>query len=113
MNLGRLALLPRLLGFGVWWSNKAEDQTLVDISLAEQRILLTRDRPLRKCRALAHGLFVRSDHPQEQTLEVLRRLDLCRRLALFSRCVECGQIYWPGSHRPRLVRLVDGFRDQL
>jgi uncharacterized protein len=31
----------------------------------------------------------------------------------FGRCTECGQIYWPGSHHARLVRLVDGLRDQL
>src|SRR6476659_2801803 len=63
VNLGRLARLLRLLGFDVWWSSDAEDQTLVDISLAEQRILLTRDRPLLKRRALTHGLFVRSEDP--------------------------------------------------
>src|SRR6476661_4757685 len=76
VNLGRLARLLRVLGFDVWWSSYAEDQTLVDISLAEQRILLTRDRPLLKRRALTHGLFVRSEDAEEQTLEVLRRLHL-------------------------------------
>ena len=45
MNLGRLARLLRLLGFDVWWSSAAEDQTLVYISLAEQRILLTQIVP--------------------------------------------------------------------
>ena len=38
VNLGRLARLLRLLGFDVWWSNDAEDQALVDVSLAQQRI---------------------------------------------------------------------------
>ncbi|MCW2686280.1 MAG: hypothetical protein JWR37_1170 [Mycobacterium sp.] len=146
VNLGRLARLLRVLGFDVWWSSDAEDQTLVDISLGEGRILLTRDRALLKRRAVTHGLFVHSDQPKEQTLEVLRRLDLRQRLAPFtrclrcngrlvvvtkdevidelqpltrryyddfSRCTECGQIYWPGSHHARLVGLVDGLRDQL
>ena len=146
VNLGRLARLLRLLGFDVWWSADAADQTLVEVSLAEQRILLTRDRPLLKRRALTHGLFVRSQDPEEQTLEVMRRLHLRQRLAPFSRCVRCngplavvakdevidqlqpltrkyyndfsrctgcGQVYWPGSHHQRLVRLVDGLRDQL
>ena len=31
----------------------------------------------------------------------------------FSRCAECGRIYWPGSHRARLVNFVEGLRDQL
>ena len=74
VNLGRLARLLRVLGFDVWWSSDADDQTLADVSLGQQRILLTRDRALLKRRAITHGLFVHSDHPEEQTLEVLRRL---------------------------------------
>jgi uncharacterized protein with PIN domain len=146
VNLGRLARLLRLLGFDVWWSNDADDKTLADISLGEQRILLTRDRGLLKRRAITHGLFVHSQHPEEQTLEVIRRLDLRQRLTPFTRCVrcngrlaavskdevadhleplarryyeefsrcpECGRIYWAGSHHARLVSLVDRLLDQL
>jgi uncharacterized protein with PIN domain len=144
VNLGRLARLLRVLGFDVWWSSDADDQTLADVSLGQQRILLTRDRGLLKRRAITHGLFVHSDHPEEQTLEVIRRLDLRQRLAPFTRCVrcngrlfavtkveatttpaeprdvrdfsrcaECGRIYWPGSHRARLVNFVEGLRDRL
>src|SRR5262245_19824997 len=51
VNIGRLARLLRVLGFDVWWSSDADDATLVDVSLAEQRILLTRDRGLLKRRA--------------------------------------------------------------
>ena len=146
VNLGRLARLLRVLGFDVWWSSDADDQTLADVSLGQQRILLTRDRALLKRRAITHGLFVRSDHPDEQTLEVIRQLDLAQRLAPFTRCVrcngrlvavskdevidhlepltrryydefsrcaDCGRIYWAGSHYARLLGLVDRLRDQL
>ncbi|MGW4099109.1 Mut7-C RNAse domain-containing protein [Mycobacterium sp. NPDC004974] len=90
VNLGRLARLLRLLGFDVWWSNDADDQALADISVEQQRILLTRDRGLLKRRAITHGLFVHSQLPEEQTLEVLRRLDLRRRITPFTRCVRCN-----------------------
>jgi uncharacterized protein with PIN domain len=90
VNLGRLARLLRLLGFDVWWSSDADDQTLTDVSLDQRRILLTRDRGLLKRRAITHGLFVRSDRAEEQTLEVMRRLDLKHRLAPFTRCVRCN-----------------------
>jgi uncharacterized protein len=90
VNLGRLARLLRVLGFDVWWSSDGDDQTLADISLGQQRILLTRDRALLKRRAITHGLFVHSDRPEEQTLEVIRRLDLRQRLAPFTRCVRCN-----------------------
>ena len=146
VNLGRLARLLRVLGFDVWWSSDADDQSLVDISLEQQRILLTRDRALLKRRIITHGLFVHSDNPEEQTIEVLRRLDLGQRLAPltrcvrcngrlvavakeevidrlepltrryysdFSRCEECGRIYWPGSHHAGLVGLVERLREQL
>ncbi|OMB81823.1 Mut7-C RNAse domain-containing protein [Mycolicibacterium conceptionense] len=93
VNLGRLARLLRVLGFDVWWSSDADDQTLADISLEQQRILLTRDRGLLKRRAITHGLFVHSQQPEEQTLEVLRRLDLRRQAKPFTRCVRCnGQL---------------------
>lgn len=93
VNLGRLARLLRVLGFDVWWSSDADDQTLADISLDQQRILLTRDRGLLKRRAITHGLFVHSQQPEEQTLEVLRRLDLRRQIKPFTRCVRCnGQL---------------------
>ena len=146
VNLGRLAWLLRLLGFDVWWSNGADDKTLADISLGEHRILVTRDRALLKRRAITHGLFVHSQHPEAQTLEVIRRLDLGQRLAPltrcvrcngtlaavskdevidhlepltrryyeeFSRCPDCGRIYWAGSHHAKLLRLVERLRDQL
>lgn len=146
VNLGRLARLLRVLGFDVWWSSDADDAALADISLSQQRILLTRDRGLLKRRAITHGLFVHSEHPEEQTLEVIRRLDLRERLAPltrclqcngplatvskdqvadqlepltrryydeFSRCTDCGKIYWAGTHYARLIRLVQRLRGRL
>jgi uncharacterized protein len=146
VNLGGLARLLRVLGFDVWWSSDADDETLADISLSQQRILLTRDRGLLKRRAITHGLFVHSDDPEEQTLEVIRRLDLQEHLAPltrclrcngllaavskdevadrlepltrryydeFSRCPDCGQIYWAGTHYARLVRRVERLRERL
>lgn len=105
VNLGRLARLLRVLGFDVWWSNDADDQTLADISLEHQRILLTRDRGLLKRRAITHGLFVHSQQPEEQTLEVLRRLDLRRRVAPFTRCVRCNGTLVPVTKEQVLDRL--------
>lgn len=146
VNLGRLAWLLRLFGFDVWWSNDADDQTLAEISGAQRRILLTRDRGLLKRRAVTHGLFVRPDDPEEQAVAVIRRLDLQRRLAPlsrcvrcnglltpvakgdvidqlqpltrehyddFSRCAQCGRIYWPGSHHAKLVDLVERLRRRI
>lgn len=90
VNLGRLARLLRILGFDVWWSSDADDQTLADISVDQNRILLTRDRGLLKRRAITHGLFVHSDQAEQQTLEVMQRLDLSKLLAPLTRCLRCN-----------------------
>ncbi len=90
VNLGGLARLLRLFGFDVWWSSGADDATLAEVSRGEQRILLTRDRGLLKRRAVTHGLFIHSQDPEEQAVEVIRRLDLAHRLAPFTRCLRCN-----------------------
>ncbi len=90
VNLGRLARLLRVLGFDVWWSSGADDATLAEVSRGERRILLTRDRGLLKRGVITHGLFVHSQDPEEQAVEVIRRLDLAQRLAPFTRCLRCG-----------------------
>jgi uncharacterized protein len=90
VNLGRLARLLRVLGFDVWWSSGADDATLAEVSRDEQRIVLTRDRGLLKRRAITHGLFVHSQDPEAQAVEVIRRLDLAERLAPLTRCLRCG-----------------------
>jgi uncharacterized protein with PIN domain len=90
VNLGRLAQLLRLVGFDAWWASDADDETLVDISLAQRRVLLTRDRGLLKRRIVTRGVFVHSDEPKAQTLEVIRRLDLGERLAPLTRCMRCN-----------------------
>ena len=90
VHLGRLARLLRLLGFDTRWANDLDDDTLAELGRAEHRVVLTRDRRLLKRRRVTHGLFVRSERPVEQAVDVLRRLDLAGRLAPFTRCLRCG-----------------------
>lgn len=92
VHLGRLARLLRLVGFDAGWQHDLDDEALVRIAEAEHRIVLTRDRGLLKRRRVTHGLFVRSDLPLEQVVDVVRRLDLAGRLAPFSRCLRCGDV---------------------
>jgi uncharacterized protein with PIN domain len=90
VHLGRLARLLRLVGFDTRWRNDLDDAELAAIAAADHRIVLTRDRGLLKRREVTHGLFVRSAHPEDQAVDVLRRLDLRDRLAPFTRCLACG-----------------------
>ncbi|MEU1995007.1 Mut7-C RNAse domain-containing protein [Nocardia gamkensis] len=92
VNLGGLVKLMRLMGLDVRCRWEAADAELAELSAAEHRILLTRDRGLLKRRNVTHGVYIRSDRPVDQVVEVIRRLDLVARLDPFTRCLRCGGV---------------------
>lgn len=89
-HLGRLARHLRMLGFDAIWSPDAGDEQLAQLSSAERRILLTRDRGLLKRRIVTHGCLVHGSEPSRQLVEVVRRLDLVRSFKPFTRCMRCN-----------------------
>lgn len=90
VHLGKLARRLRLLGFDAVWSREAGDEELVAISLAEKRILLSRDRGLLKRRELTHAAAIRATEARRQLREVVERFDLARSVAPFTRCLACN-----------------------
>ncbi|GAB3521188.1 Mut7-C RNAse domain-containing protein [Photobacterium alginatilyticum] len=90
VNLGKLALKLRLLGFDTLYNNQFEDSEIVDISLRENRIILTRDKGIFKYSAVTHGYWVRSDNIETQVKEVLHHLQLENSLKPFTRCTYCN-----------------------
>ncbi len=90
VHLGKLARYLRLLGFDTRYDNDLDDPTIAEIGRSEKRIVLTRDRGLLKRNAVTHGYWVRSRRPREQLVEVVRSIDLGRRLRPFSRCLSCN-----------------------
>jgi len=92
VHLQKLVRLLRLTGFDVSYKNDADDPELVEASLREGRILLTRDRALLRHGRLTHGYWVRSIMPAEQACEVVRRFDLVRQAKPFSRCTSCNGV---------------------
>ncbi len=89
-HLGRLAAYLRMLGFDSLYRNDYDDPRLANISVDEQRILLTRDLKLLMRKQITHGYFVRNIHPQQQLLEILKRFDLTKAQQPFSRCMHCN-----------------------
>ena len=90
-HLGRLASYLRMLGFDTLYRNSYTDKELAEISSAEWRILLTRDRGLLKRSIVTHGYLVRSMEPRDQVEEVLSRFDLFNSIRPFTRCMQCNQ----------------------
>jgi uncharacterized protein len=96
VHLGTLARRLRLLGFDTWYANDADDTTLVEVATnGTGRVLLTRDRGLLSRRVVVHGFLPRSDDPDRQLLEVVRRFGLDRLAAPLSRCVRCNDLLGP------------------
>ncbi|MCG7984884.1 MAG: Mut7-C ubiquitin/RNAse domain-containing protein [Candidatus Thiodiazotropha lotti] len=89
-HLGKLARYLRLLGFDTLFFNDIGDQRLVEISVSERRILLTRDRALLMRRTITHGCYVHAIEPWLQLTEVVARLDLVDQVRPFSRCMVCN-----------------------
>ena len=90
VHLGKLARRLRLLGFDSRYANDASDDLLVEVSVTDRRILLTRDLALLKRRAVTHGYFVRSTAARDQVREVVRRFQLVTSIDPFTRCLACN-----------------------
>lgn len=93
VHLGRLAAYLRLLGFDCCYRNDLDDETIIDLALAEHRIILTRDIGLLKDGRVTHGAFVHSTEPLEQVREMVERFHLENLIRPWRRCARCnGQI---------------------
>ncbi|KAA3654102.1 MAG: twitching motility protein PilT [Calditrichaeota bacterium] len=105
VHLGKLARMLRLLGFDVKYKNDYDDPEIVQISLDENRIILTRDRRLLFAKVITHGYWVRSTIPEQQVKEILHRFDLHECTKPFHRCIVCNGTINPVDKQSILDRL--------
>jgi uncharacterized protein len=89
--VGKLARWLRVLGFDVLYSNAYEDDELIRIAEAEDRVILTRDTRLAVRRMKARCVLIASDHYREQLQQVIRIFDL-KDFNTLSRCIECNAL---------------------
>lgn len=93
VHLGTLTRRLRYLGIDCRYHPDVDDAELARIAVDDERILLSRDRGLLMRRVVRHGYCPRSDDPDEQAVEVVRRYGLVAHLAVSTRCVRCnGQL---------------------
>ncbi|MEJ2604083.1 MAG: Mut7-C RNAse domain-containing protein [Gammaproteobacteria bacterium] len=90
VHLGTLARYLRLLGFDTVWRNDLPDEEIIERSLAERRIILTRDVGILRNGRVTHGYWPRSTEPLSQLEEVVHALQLGNDFAPYSRCLECN-----------------------
>ncbi|MDT8391692.1 MAG: Mut7-C RNAse domain-containing protein [Lentisphaeria bacterium] len=90
VHLGKLVRYLRLLGFDCLYDSAWNDPELADISVRDRRVLLTRDRLLLMRSVITHGVYIHSDRPLDQLIQVIRRLDLKSMIRPLARCMTCN-----------------------
>jgi uncharacterized protein with PIN domain len=95
VHLGKLARYLRMLGFDAAYERDHDDVTIIDLSLQQQRVILTRDLGILKQSRVTHGYWLRHAEPGQQLQEVLLALDLFRQLQPFTRCLDCNGRTYP------------------
>ncbi len=90
VHLGKLCRKLRLLGFDCLYRNDYEDREIVDIGVAEQRTVLTRDRGILKYAVVRSGLLIRHDNDLLQAAQILNRYQLWEQIRLETRCPLCN-----------------------
>jgi uncharacterized protein with PIN domain len=108
VHLGALARRMRLLGLDASYRNDADDDELVELAVAERRVLLSRDRGLLRRRAVSHGAYVRGDDPDDQLADVLDRF--APPLSPWTRCTACNGPLAPVAKGAVEARLEPGTR---
>ena len=75
------------------YTSAADDDELVELAAATNRILLTKDRGLLRRRAITRAAYVYGDDPDDQLQ------DICSRFALagapWTRCLTCNGLLQP------------------
>ena len=92
VHLGKLARKLRMLGFDTLYRNDYTDPEIVNLSLKDRRIILTRDRGILMVKSVLHGYWIRFSQIDEQLTEVLNRFDLFSQINAFYRCMICNGI---------------------
>jgi len=91
-HLGKLARYLRLLGFDTLYGSDRDDAAIVALSVAESRIILTRDKGLLKHAVVTRGHWVRSTAARRQLQEIVQAFDLTGSARPFTRCMRCNAL---------------------
>ena len=105
-HLGKLAAYLRMLGFDTLYQNNYQDPELAIIASKQNRILLTRDRRLLMRSTINRGYWLRSQHPQQQAIEVIKRFKLIGKSKPFHRCLRCNGFIIPISKEAIMDKLL-------
>jgi uncharacterized protein len=92
--LGKLARWLRIMGQDVIYGPHLSGYGLIRAARAEQRLILTRDRSLKR-KQPPDFLLIESDHYREQLRQVVQACGLDPTARAFTRCLECNTVLVP------------------
>ena len=84
-----------MLGFDTLHDQRLADREIRRLAHEQQRIVLTRDRDLLKCREVARGCYVRALSAEAQLREVAARYRLAAHARPFTLCMHCNAVLTP------------------
>jgi uncharacterized protein with PIN domain len=94
-NVGKLAKWLRIMGYDALLFSGEDDGRMVKIALAENRVILTKDREVMKRRLVTSGklkaILIKDDDIEAQLLQVVKALNLDYHFGPFSVCLECNK----------------------
>ena len=105
VNVGKLALLLRMLGLDVEYSPKYSDKNILYFSKEEKRIVLSKDSGLLECKQIVFGRHVRSVYPDDQLIEIIKFFGIKGPFKFFTRCLQCNKKLVPVNKKDILHRL--------
>lgn len=107
VHLGRLCKYLRMLGWDTLYSNEYTPEEMIERSLQEKRILLSRSIHLIRHQGLTHAWWVRSSNPLEQLNDLVTRLDLSKQADPLTRCLNCNSMLVEVNKMEIMDRLED------
>lgn len=105
INVGKLARLLRMAGIDTRYDPQQSEADLALHAVADNRILLSRNRDLLRRKIITWAHLVRAEQPEEQLLEVITLFGLQEMIRPFSRCLECNTMLEPVRKSAVLHRL--------
>ena len=91
VNVGKLALLLRMLGLDTEYSSRFLDKDILSLSKKEKRIVLSKDTGLLERKQIIFGKHVRSIYPDDQLVEIIQYFGINGPFNYFSRCLRCNK----------------------
>jgi len=92
-HLGDIVKYMRALGLDVHFDPSISSRKIIEISMEEDRIILTKSRNLLKFKEVTHGIFIRPGTCEEQIRRIVDYLDIRDQIRPFSRCLHCNSLF--------------------